>query len=46
MKFEVVKYPLGRKIYRKKFFSNNLKFSLYCFGCGIVIALILVIAIY
>ena len=45
MRIEIIKYPLGRKVYRKKFLSEQTVFNMYCFACGFVIAMMIAVAI-
>ena len=44
MRIEVRKYPLGRKVYIKKFFSEQVIINAYCFACGFVIAMMIAVA--
>ena len=43
MKIEVYKYPLGRKVYRRKSLKEQTVFNLYCFACGFIIAMMILV---
>ena len=45
MRVDVTRYPLGRKVYRKKFFSEQAIDCIYCFVFGFAIALMIAVAI-
>ena len=44
MKIEEIKLPLGRKVYKKKFDDKKI-FYIYCFLCGVVIAMMIAVII-
>ena len=45
MRIEVFTYPLGRKVYRRKTFSAKTIYNFYCFACGFVIAMMILVFI-
>lgn len=45
MKIRVYRDVSGHKIYRRHLLSENAEFGLYCFLCGFVTAVIIVVAL-
>ena len=44
MRVKVISFKDGRRIYRKQILSEQAVFNIYCFLCGVIVALMIAIA--